>query len=318
MLADRARGRRVSGFTLIELLVVLFTIGVLVALLLPAVQSAREAARRVQCASNLRQVGLAMHGYVASNGVFPAMANGMGFSPFAAILPYLEQAPLFDRLNFDLPYFVQENLTVCRTSPGVFLCPSDFAGARPPVSSWTNYAANAGWGRSAKGRFDGLFVEPVGVHLAPASLADGASATAMAAEWVHGTGVQDSYDRLSATYFRLEEDLWRPAAFEAAVRDCRTLDPASAVVWSSRGSSWMEGCLGFSAYSHDLAINGRSCVHGAIPWAFWTAGSRHGAGANVLFADGRASFLRESIDLRAWRAIGTRDGGEVHDDVSAR
>src|SRR5713101_4854678 len=97
------------GFTLIELLVVIAIIAVLIALLLPAVQSAREAARRTQCTNNLKQIGLAMHNYIESRGVLP-IGQGpepskmyFGWSSLTMMLPFLEQAPLFASLNFDIP-----------------------------------------------------------------------------------------------------------------------------------------------------------------------------------------------------------------------
>src|ERR1700709_2477916 len=93
------RNRR-TGFTLIELLVVIAIIAVLIALLLPAVQQAREAARRSQCKNNLKQLGLAMHNYHDTYKVFPTASGGNGFSPHARILPYVDQAPLYGTLNF--------------------------------------------------------------------------------------------------------------------------------------------------------------------------------------------------------------------------
>src|SRR5262245_178223 len=100
---------RRGGFTLIELLVVIAIIGMLVALLLPAVQAAREAARRVECTNNLKQIGLAMHGYHDAVGSFPpgrlrSLNDGRGqcFSAFAYLLPYMEQRALYDATNFSL------------------------------------------------------------------------------------------------------------------------------------------------------------------------------------------------------------------------
>src|SRR3954467_2356133 len=132
-----------SGFTLIELLVVIAIIAVLISLLLPAVQSAREAARRAPCTNSLKQLGLALHGYHDTNGVFPPGSlvlpggnvlmgtpdplthdTGPGWAWGSLILPYLEQSPVHASLNFNLPCWRPANTTGARASLGVFLCPS--------------------------------------------------------------------------------------------------------------------------------------------------------------------------------------------------
>src|SRR4051794_15932841 len=92
------------AITLIELLLVVGIVGLLVALLLPAVQAAREAARRTQCANNLRQLGLACQNYVSVHGVFPLGRNGlMSYSLHAALLPFIEHQPLYSSLNWNIP-----------------------------------------------------------------------------------------------------------------------------------------------------------------------------------------------------------------------
>src|SRR5689334_6069925 len=123
--------RRSTGFTLIELLVVIAIISVLIALLLPAVQAAREAARRIQCTSNLKQMGLGFHNYESIAGAFPmtgvvapkAPTVWVGWSGHARILPLMEQGPMFNSINFTLPYSRAENYTVASQSISSFLCP---------------------------------------------------------------------------------------------------------------------------------------------------------------------------------------------------
>ncbi len=127
------------GFTLIELLVVIAIIAILIALLLPAVQQAREAARRSTCKNNLKQIGVALHNYHNSHQTFPpgfvsgaaapATANGWGWA--AHLLPYLDQGPLYNQINFRRPIFDPVNSAALRTALPVFLCPTDIANPNP-------------------------------------------------------------------------------------------------------------------------------------------------------------------------------------------
>src|SRR5271157_3921015 len=146
-----SQSRTAKGFTLIELLVVIAIIGVLIALLLPAVQSAREAARRAQCTNNLKQMGLAIHNYHDAQGQFPCayltveslmvppnpmappnpvpnLANcddmGPGWAWGSLLLPFMEQAPLANSLNYNLPCWFPDVTTGVRTTIAVYLCPS--------------------------------------------------------------------------------------------------------------------------------------------------------------------------------------------------
>ena len=152
--------RRRPGFTLIELLVVISIIAVLIALLLPAVQSAREAARRMQCTNNIKQLALAIHTYHSTANVIPAQcmypggqaAISQGWAPAwtIAILPQLEQGPLYAAYNFSAPTVVLsatsglENTTVTTTQLATFLCPSEDNQVRPSTSATTNYVGNYG------------------------------------------------------------------------------------------------------------------------------------------------------------------------------
>jgi prepilin-type N-terminal cleavage/methylation domain-containing protein len=153
MEVSMTRRRPNLGFTLIELLVVIAIIGTLISLLMPAVQMAREAARKAQCQNNLKQLGLAIHNYSDACGQIPAAAQGglggvyMNFTGYSQILPYLEQAERHDRSNFDVsdwggaPYFGwsrRENSTAYGICPSVFLCPSNRSATDAPA--FVNYS----------------------------------------------------------------------------------------------------------------------------------------------------------------------------------
>jgi prepilin-type N-terminal cleavage/methylation domain-containing protein/prepilin-type processing-associated H-X9-DG protein len=209
---------RRPGFTLIELLVVIAIIAVLIALLLPAVQSAREAARRVQCVNNLKQIGLALHNYHEANQTFPpgaidtrlvtgkTIANG-GFGVLARLLPYLEQSSLYNAQNFSLnvingPPGVWTNSTAIHTRISGFLCPSDSPPSWPTITvdkdtaPGVNYFASVGSGLefSAKqtgGPPNGLFYySPTGGPgpVTLAAITDGTSHTIAFGEWIVGDG----------------------------------------------------------------------------------------------------------------------------------
>jgi prepilin-type N-terminal cleavage/methylation domain-containing protein/prepilin-type processing-associated H-X9-DG protein len=333
------RRNKRGGFTLIELVVVISVLALLIGLTLPAVQAALEASRRARCLNNLRQVGLALNNYISAYQVFPNANQGWiqpdrysCFSVYVAILPELEQGVLFNAVNFMRPSLVDllqgtsdpamqpniANATVAQTTLGVLLCPSD-----PPSggTAWAgaNYRVNMGTllppkpsGTAPEESINGAFTIDMRYN-SPANFTDGLSSTAACSEKLRGS-LGRAFDR-SAGYrqnwsaaYTTAEELMTACASESTVR-----------FQNDAGNLWFHPYYRFTQYNHVARPNS------AIPdctgtWnnedpaygnGMFTARSDHPGGVNVLFADGRVRFFNSGVDLAVWRAIGTRNGGEV-------
>jgi prepilin-type N-terminal cleavage/methylation domain-containing protein len=306
------RGRR--GLTLIELLVVMAVIGLLVALLIPAVQASREAALRARCANNLRQIGLAIQHHAEAMGAFPAGIGAMpGPSYLVQILPYLEQRPLYDALNMSTDDLLcDENATVLRQTPDSFLCPAD-VGRTTQSGRAVNYAANAGRD-SVRG--EGVFI---GRPIRPGDIADGLAQTAGVAEWLVGPGLTHPdampgrFDRLRFQYRLARVYSDRPEDIDAFIHACEALSPSDVdfrTMSASKGQFWINGGLGVTQYNHMLRPNRPSCSAPENAKAV-SASSTHGGAAHVLTMDGSVRPVKDSVDSRVWSAAGTRSGGET-------
>lgn len=298
------RSRR-RGLTLIELLTVVMIVGLLLALLLPAVMRARAAARRTRCASNLHNLGLALNQHLSVREAFPTGAGERSF--LVQLLPYLEQAPLFNgRIDDD---------TAAVPIPGVFLCPADAARGAPLARYATSYAGNAGtFGREPASDWDGAFADG---RLKPEDVTDGLSRTAAACEWIVGDGDDGRPSRLGSIAILDADFPASPAGLDSFVRTCEAAIPGRNCTSGSpyKGSYWFRGRLGHSLYTHALAPGRPSC-RAAPDLNAITAGSLHGGGAHVLTLDGGVRFVRESIAPAVWRALGTRAGDEAVSDAA--
>ena len=331
------------GLTLVEALVVVSILGVLIGLILPAVQAAREAGRKVQCVNNLRQIGIALAAHHASEGRYPAGIRPTGTSrsgePFAwgglspqcMLLPYLDQSPLFNSLN--IPQFPQplsprpsstahgvENATSAATVVSTFLCPSDWDQLRPG----NNYRGCVGIGPGF-GSGNGLPSEGVFAGLVQWSLrdvADGASQTIAFAERLRGSGSPKGFDRRRDLWFTGEGPLLGyPDDPGVMATSCRTLTASSPPSRATTlGKSWIAGRFDDTTYNHVFGPNDSAAdcsaapgIHrgGAISNAAASSRSAHPRGVNILLLDGSVRFVKDGIAIATWRALATRHGSEA-------
>jgi prepilin-type N-terminal cleavage/methylation domain-containing protein/prepilin-type processing-associated H-X9-DG protein len=338
------------GFTLIELLVVLAILAVLVGLLVPAVQKVREAAARVQCLNNLKQLGLALHTYHYDNGSFPpgmymtsdlqdAWATG-----YTYLLPYVEQDNLYHLYHFDQPWYAPANYTPVGIEVKLFYCPSNrsrgvidltplvaqWGAAMPPQAAACDYAfckgANAGFSTdatrippAARGPFD--ISSSVGAQFAVrlGDITDGTSNTFAMGEAAGGTSVYPV-----GQLGNPDQPATDPLTGQAALLEQS---------WSAAGLSdnvhpWYGSVFAVTAQfgldpdPRDEPMNrrpGSPTVTGGDPSGFNRSGrdrvsgfrSRHVGGCNFLFCDGGVRFISQGIDPATYRALSTYAGGEV-------
>ncbi|MDB5390919.1 MAG: xcpT 46 [Planctomycetaceae bacterium] len=310
---QRSRRSGIRGFTLIELLVVIAIIAVLIALLLPAVQQAREAARRSQCKNNLKQMALALHNYMDTTaGVIPRGVNHptgpscccttdngeVGHTIHTMLLPYIDQAPLYAKVNFGVQASNALNAVAYQTKIPGFICPTALTcppqanGAQP-----SNYpAAGTAHGYGLCGRHGssttngvfasqwGLVEDGSGTVYAPqmklAGISDGTSNTVVFSEFAYG----------------------RPGALPVSPPQIY------AESWFIPSFTTTE----FSVLSNATPNNSAPTYGGTINWG--TARSWHIGGVHVAMADGGVRFVSENISGITWVAICTPQGGEVVGD----
>ncbi len=317
------------AFTLVELLVVIAIIGVLVALLLPAVQAAREAARRSSCGNNLKQIGLALHNYHDAHRQFPPSSRinpipasnttYAGWSIHASLLPQLEQQNLRNLVDLSQPYSSQPLVTQTRVP--TYICPSEVNDQERPDGSLTHYplcyGVNLGtwfvWNPNNRQGGNGL-VYPFS-KTGMRSITDGTSNTLAFSEV-----------KAYTPYFRDGE------AADAAVpaNTGTVLGYAGTFKTNSGHTEWVDGRANQSGFTATFPPNTR-VLHSTggveydvdftnaregntttgITYAAITSRSYHPGGVQTVFADGSTHFIAETVNVATWRSLSTRNGGEV-------
>ncbi len=342
------RRPRPAGFTLIELLVVISIIAVLIALLLPAVQSAREAARRSQCINNMKQIGVALHNYHSALNVFPpgyvstvnkartdacnqdventpgqSVDNGTGWAWGSFLLPHLEQSTVYASINFNLSVAYHENDTASLTSLKVFLCPSDDGPTVVPVFADPPDPANPGSFSAStivdtlsRANYVGMY--GIGEICAQSGATDGADNAGNGPVGQH-TGCFFRNSSVSLTAIRDGSSNTIAVGERSHNLSYATWVARSIDGWSGKTSLVEGGTDLFNPSPEEAWVqilgpagvkDGSRTINQAQAHVedYW---SYHPGGANMLFADGSVHFLKDSINPVVFRALATRNGREI-------
>ena len=297
---SRVNQRR--GISLVELLVAIGIVGLLAALILPAVQSAREIARRTQCTSQLKQLITAIAQYSETHNVYPPSGGLDQPSLFVRTLPYFEQSQLYHKFDFSRSMSSQPELAFRR--PAILVCPSD--GTAFGDRAMRSYGGNMGWYvpllpnvPSGPSKTNGVIAFLVDPQIGPGHIEDGLTNTGIISEMLpsgYSTSRQTRWNEVaSAPLFGRSADVMG--------NDCTS---ATESYLSPRGASWTFGGAAETLYHHVLPPNDRTCN-----WVYPATSIHLSGGVNLGMCDGAVRFVSQTVDVRVWRAMGTRNGSET-------
>jgi prepilin-type processing-associated H-X9-DG protein len=298
-----SRRRTRPAFTLFDLVIILAALAVAFGLFLPAISRIQESVARSQSANNLKQIGIACHAYYDSMGALPPGVDDNGFSVSARLLPFIEQGNVYQLIDFKKSIDARENADARQAVIKVFLNPRDPLRSVSEDYGATNYLFNAGSNADLADN-NGVFFKNSKTQFP--QITDGLSNTLLAGETLKGDGGMRALD-MRRQHVLLKKEALAGLKDDAGVKDW-TDDKNIA---ADRCASWMDGHLLQGTFSTTRKVNDDkpdvSCG-GAGGWSGLRTLSR---GVNVALCDGSVRFVNTNVDVSVWRALGTRNGGEV-------